>query len=179
MSSTVTPRHLPPIFNYKQSNCKDLNGHLNYCIKVWNGKFLRTCRAVGHGCNKGWYFACEGAGCNVPFAGRLWGTSRPRGAGRWMLDRGSAVRASAWVFSAKVPARSALCSFFSSPNSAVLSLCFAFHLLKSVYWFSVTQTAIEQRTFSARASYWACPQQFKHKLTHHFYPSAAIQWTCN
>lgn len=34
MSSTVTPRHLPPIFNYKQSNCKDLNGHLNYCIKV-------------------------------------------------------------------------------------------------------------------------------------------------
>lgn len=70
--------------------------------------------------------------------------SQPWGAGRWMLDQVSAVRASACVFKAKVSARSALCYFFSPPNSAIFLLCFAFHLLECVYWFSVMQTAIKQ-----------------------------------
>lgn len=60
-SPPLPPHH--PIFNYKQPNCKDLNGRLNYCIKVWNGKFLITCPAVGQGCNKRWYFACYRTGC--------------------------------------------------------------------------------------------------------------------
>lgn len=29
-----TPHPLILLLNYKQSNCKDLNGHLNYHIKV-------------------------------------------------------------------------------------------------------------------------------------------------
>lgn len=63
----------------------------------------------------------------------LWGMSQPRGAGRWMLDQVSAVRASACVFQAKGSARSALCYFFSPPNSAIFLLRFAFHLLGCVY----------------------------------------------
>lgn len=87
----------------------------------------------------------------VPFAEWwwLWGTSQPRGPGRWMLDQVSAVRASACVFKANVSVINALCYFFSPPHSAFFLLCFAFHLLGWVYWFSVMQTAIKQYSSNA------------------------------
>lgn len=81
----------------------------------------------------------------VPFESCcLWGMSWPWGAARWMLDQVSAVRASACVFQAKLSTRSALCCPFSPPSSASFLLCFAFHLLECVYWFSVMQTATKQ-----------------------------------
>lgn len=118
----------------------------------------------------------------VPFAEWwwLWGTSQPRGPGRWMLDQVSAVRASACVFKANVSVINALCYFFSPPHSAFFLLCFAFHLLGWVYWFSVMQTAIKQYSSNApEPATWMCPKQFKYKPNHQFQLSAGTQCTCD
>lgn len=58
-----TPLPPPKVLITKQSICKGLNRHLNYYIKVWNGKFLVTWCAVGHSGNKCWHFASYRARC--------------------------------------------------------------------------------------------------------------------